>query len=104
MGTFASSGKKTSVSSAHTLSDVTRAKLESNFARVCFLIIDEISFVSCDMLVEVEHRLRIAKRSTRPFGGLHIICIGDHYQLPPVGGTALVTPSAEESAIDYPSQ
>lgn len=49
-----------------------------------YLIIDEISMLRCDVLDAMDRKLRIVKRSKRPFGGLQLIMIGDLFQLPPV--------------------
>jgi len=50
------------------------------------LIIDEISMMKRVQLVQLDRRLRIAKRVPGvPFGGIHIVLVGDFLQLPPVG-------------------
>lgn len=48
------------------------------------LIIDEISM--CDALTFdiINELLQWVKKSTKPFGGIQIILVGDNYQLPPV--------------------
>ena len=51
-------------------------------ARACF--IDEVSMVSADQLHASEVRIKEAKESTRPFGGLGMTLSGDFLQLPPV--------------------
>ncbi len=48
------------------------------------LIIDEISMVRADILDAVDAVLRRARRSTRPFGGVQLLMIGDVHQLAPV--------------------
>lgn len=49
------------------------------------IVIDEISMVRADLLDCVDHFLRLNGRdSSKPFGGLQMIFIGDLYQLPPV--------------------
>ena len=49
------------------------------------LIIDEISMVRADLLDAIDGMLRLnGPTSTRPFGGVQIIAIGDLYQLPPI--------------------
>lgn len=48
------------------------------------LIIDEISMVRADVLDAVDAVLRRARRSSRPFGGLQLLMIGDVHQLAPV--------------------
>lgn len=48
------------------------------------LIIDEISMVRADVIDRIDLILRNIKGSTRPFGGVQLLMIGDLYQLPPV--------------------
>ena len=52
--------------------------------RIDTLVIDEISMVRADLLDAVDERLREAKNSDTPFGGVQVIMFGDVYQLPPV--------------------
>ena len=63
------------------------------------LIIDEISMVRADLLDAVDYTLRRYRRSSRPFGGVQLLMIGDVQQLPPI-----VT-DAEKPYMDrvYPS-
>ena len=53
--------------------------------KVKTLIIDEISMLSSKLFVVLENIGRIVRKNSRPFGGIQIICLGDMYQLPPVG-------------------
>jgi hypothetical protein len=56
------------------------------------LIIDEVSMMSKDQLLRLDRLLRKAKRvKSVPFGGIHIILVGDFLQLPPVGADPLFT-------------
>ena len=48
------------------------------------LIIDEISMVRADLLDAVDMMLRRHRRSSKPFGGVQLLMIGDVHQLPPV--------------------
>ena len=48
------------------------------------LIIDEISMVRADLLDAVDATLRRYRRSSRPFGGVQLLMIGDAGQLSPV--------------------
>ena len=48
------------------------------------LIIDEISMVRADLLDAVDATLRRYRRSSRPFGGVQLLMIGDAQQLAPV--------------------
>ena len=48
------------------------------------LIIDEISMVRADLLDAIDMTLRRARRSSRPFGGVQLLMLGDVHQLSPV--------------------
>ena len=48
------------------------------------LIIDEISMVRADVLDAIDAVLRRTRRSSRPFGGVQVLMIGDVHQLAPV--------------------
>ncbi len=48
------------------------------------IVIDEVSMLRADMMDCIDIALRFHLKSTRPFGGLQMIFIGDLYQLPPV--------------------
>lgn len=52
--------------------------------RINLLIIDEISMVRCDLMDAMDRRLRSAKKSKLPFGGVQVLMFGDLMQLPPV--------------------
>ena len=76
-----------------------------------FLLIDEISMVSAQLLGQLELIInKVIRRrnvykirddgSSRPFGGLNVLLFGDWWQLKPVGGTALFTnPEMEGSGV-----
>ena len=50
-------------------------------------MVDEMSFVSAEILERMDENLRLARDMPHhPFGGVHVIFIGDLYQLPPPGG------------------
>ncbi len=65
-----------------------------------FIIIDEISMISAQMLAQIDlltakvvrkrsgYKVR-ADGSARPFGGLNVLLFGDWWQLKPVNGTTL---------------
>ncbi|MEA3316592.1 MAG: helix-turn-helix domain-containing protein [Bacteroidota bacterium] len=48
------------------------------------LIIDEVSMLRADLLDAIDTILRYVRRSSKAFGGLQILFIGDLWQLPPV--------------------
>ena len=59
-------------------------QLESDFEHVRYLIIDEMSMVGRRSLGQIDHLLRQATGVDTPFGGLSVLLVGDHGQLPPV--------------------
>lgn len=61
----------------------TRTKLKI-MRTLDLLVIDEISMVRADVLDAVDAVLRRARRSSKPFGGVQLLMIGDVYQLAPV--------------------
>ena len=65
------------------------AQLQSALKHVDVLMVDEMSFVSSEYMERIDQHLRLAKDMPHhPFGGVHVIFIGDLYQLPPPGGEA----------------
>ena len=61
------------------------SKTKLNIIRTLeLLIIDEISMVRADLLDAIDMTLRRARRSSRPFGGVQLLMIGDVHQLSPV--------------------
>ena len=61
----------------------TRTKLKI-MRTLDLLVIDEISMVRADVLDAVDAVLRRARRSSKPFGGVQLLMIGDVHQLAPV--------------------
>lgn len=76
--------------------DVTAEKIKNKtirprnaklYAKLETIVIDEISMVRADLLDCIDVFLRMyGPDSTRPFGGVQMIFVGDLYQLPPVVG------------------
>ena len=63
------------------------AAWQSFWRHVDVLVIDEMSFVASWILERMDAHLRLARNIPLiPFGGLHVIFMGDLYQLPPPGG------------------
>lgn len=66
------------------------SKIESNpftearWKNTKFLIIDEISMVSCEFFERIDLLAREVRRCDLPFGGIQLILSGDFLQLPPV--------------------
>jgi ATP-dependent exoDNAse (exonuclease V) alpha subunit len=48
------------------------------------LIIDEVSMVRCDLMDSMDKFMRKNRSSTRPFGGVQLLLVGDLFQLRPV--------------------
>ncbi len=61
------------------------SKQKTNIIRTLeLLIIDEISMVRADLLDAIDMTLRRYRRSSKPFGGVQLLMIGDVHQLAPV--------------------
>ena len=61
-----------------------RGYLRKRIKNTNVLIIDEISMIKASQFEAVNKICQFIKRSSRPFGGMQIICSGDFFQLPPV--------------------
>ena len=64
--------------------------LTSRFKGVELLVIDEISMIGCRKLLKVDTLLKKVFNDTRPFGGLHILLVGDFAQLPAIKQTTII--------------
>ena len=52
------------------------------------LVIDEISYISPEVLGQIDNRLRqLMAKPDIPFGGIAVLLMGDFFQLPPVAAT-----------------
>ena len=69
------------------LSISTLTTLRSTLSGLKFILIDEISMVGINLFNYVDRRLQDIMGLKKTFGGCHIICIGDLYQLQPVFDT-----------------
>ena len=88
------------------ITDDSARKVGLKIKGVELLIIDEVSLVSLQDLYEISERFIAAKLTTvpsdniqlrnlissQPFGGIHVLLVGDLYQLPCVAGTPVYTP------------
>ncbi|MDF1879217.1 AAA family ATPase [Sulfurimonas sp. SAG-AH-194-C20] len=61
--------------------------LQTRFAQLKVLIIDEISMVSPEIFSSIDKILQAFKSNTLPFGGVQTILSGDFFQLPPISRT-----------------
>ena len=79
--------------------------LRTRLSKLMVLIIDEVSMVGADMLLEISKRLQQIK-AVMPdvmFGGVSILAVGDLYQLPPVAQHMLFSPVRDSYAQLYGS-
>ena len=67
------------------LSDEKRNSLKTKYRYLATVIIDEVSMVGSDMLNYLHLRLQEIKGNREPFGGVHVLLVGDLFQLRPVG-------------------
>ena len=82
------------------LSDDKRNSLKTKYRHLSVLIIDEVSMVGNAMLSFLYLRLQEIKGNREPFGGIHIILVGDLFQLRPVGdGWIFVNNSGEYGSL-----
>jgi hypothetical protein len=64
-------------------------ELQALWAGVRYLLIDEVSMISCKFMLRISDALIAATNIAEPFGGICIIFAGDLAQLPPVSKTWL---------------
>ncbi len=79
--------------------------LRSKLSKLVLLIIDEVSMVGANMLLEIHKRLQQIKSMFPdiPFGGVSILAVGDLYQLPPVGQSLIFSSVSDSYAKLYGS-
>lgn len=71
---------RASLSRRHPLNAARKKVLQG----IDLLVIDEVSMCRADILDAIDQRLRQARNSPKPFGGVQLLMIGDLYQLPPI--------------------
>ena len=81
------------------LSDEKRNTLKTKYKYLTTVIVDEVSMVGSDMLSYVYLRLQEIKGNREPFGGVHVLLVGDLFQLRPVGDSWIFA----NSSGDYSS-
>jgi len=64
-----------------------RRDVRDRLEKLQVLLIDEVGTARCDKLDLVDARLKAAKKSKEPFGGVQVIFVGDFCQLKPVLNT-----------------
>ena len=79
--------------------------LRAKLSNLALIIIDEVSMVGSNMLLEIHKRLQQLKGVTADvtFGGVSILAVGDLYQLPPVGQPLLFSVVGDSYAQLYRS-
>jgi exonuclease III len=65
----------------------TASKLHNKFKNVKMVIIDEISMVGFRMFANIDLRLQQIMNNNQRFGGLHMLVLGDLFQLRPIKDT-----------------
>jgi hypothetical protein len=63
---------------------------------VDYLIIDEVSMIGCQLMLQIHEALCEAKETSELFSSVNIIFVSDFAQLPPVGDTKLYSHLAKE--------
>lgn len=77
-------GIKSAITDADLDAIAQKEKVVRRLLRAQVLIIDEISMLSGETLDSVDAVCRTLRNSSRPFGGLQVVFVGDFFQLPPV--------------------
>ena len=85
------------------LSDDKRNTMRTKYVNLCVLIVDEVSMVGSEMLSFLYLRLQEIKCNKEPFGGVHVILVGDLYQLRPVGDAWIFAGSSNDYASLAPN-
>ena len=85
------------------LSDDKRNTLITKYANLSVLIVDEVSMVGNEMLSFLYLRLQEIKCNKEPFGGIHVILVGDLFQLRPVGDAWIFANNRNEYASLAPN-
>ena len=82
------------------LSDDKRNTLQTKYRHLNILVIDEVSMVGNEMLNFLNLRLQEIKCNKEHFGGVHILLVGDLFQLRPVGdGWIFANASSDYSSL-----
>ena len=70
-------------------------RLQDALEGVKYIIIDEISMVGQRLFAWINVRLQAASGNNAPFGGYHVIIVGDFAQTPAIGDLPLWKPPYE---------
>ena len=85
------------------LTDDKRNTLKTKYRYLSVLIVDEVSMVGNGMLTYLFLRLQEIKGNREPFGGVHVILVGDLYQLRPVADGWIFANNSEDYASLAPN-
>ena len=79
--------------------------LRCKLSKLMLIIIDEVSMVGSNMLLEIHKRLQLIKgvTSERIFGNVSVLAVDDLYQLPPIGQSAIFDEVTDSYAQLYKS-
>lgn len=61
-----------------------KSKVKKAWNQTDLLIIDEISMMQAELLDKLNRIGQIVRKSSKPFGGIQLLLVGDFFQLPPV--------------------
>jgi ATP-dependent DNA helicase PIF1 len=89
-----------------TLSDLLHLVMKNRrvvkeWRRIKTLVLDEVSMLSEKLFTALEYLARMIRNNDKPFGGIQLICLGDFFQLPPVGDEQ--EPSTMNFAFESPA-
>ena len=84
--------------SSKRLSAQKKNEILSKFGDARILVLDEVSMCNSVMFALIDLRLRQCFDPQKPFGGLHVILMGDMYQFPPIG-RKLNKPALYQAAV-----
>ena len=81
-----------------------KSDLIAMWRNVDYLIIDEVSMIGCQLMLQIHEVLCEVKENTDPFGGVNIIFVSDFAQLPPIGDMKLYSQLQKDKVGTVPSQ
>lgn len=82
------------------------SRANRNWLTTDILIVDEISMLTAELLEKLDAIGKRLRASSKPFGGIQVIFVGDFYQLPPVVkdfGTTIVQSGIQKRLFAFQS-
>lgn len=76
-------------------------RVVKEWRRIKTLILDEVSMLSKKLFTVLEYLARMIRGNDQPFGGIQLVCLGDFFQLPPVGDA--MEPDTMDFAFESPA-